>query len=195
MSKSIKLIMGLGNAGPQYQHNRHNVGFMANDIIASQFNITQKSTEHHSIVYTKSLKTQDILIAYPQTLMNDSGRAIHALMSYYKILIQNILVICDDFDLPLGVLRLREKGTSGTHNGLKSVIQAIGMNFTRLRIGIGPLPLHYAITSFVLNNFRDCEQENLAPVLEKTGEIAKRWIKDDPLIEIQQFANTIPKEK
>ena len=187
---SYRLIVGLGNTGAQYRFNRHNVGFMANDAIVDALNAKPLADSHHSQLFKATYNASSVLIGYPQTYMNESGRAVQALMAYYKIPISNVLILCDDFDLDLGVLRLRDKGTAGTHNGLKSVIQAVGMNFLRLRIGIGPLPMHYAVTSFVLNNFTDAEQSNLSRILTHSKDVVMRWLNHDSFAAIQQFANT-----
>ena len=97
MAQTVKLIVGLGNAGTQYQHNRHNVGFMANDLIVTQLNASAEADAHHSVLYSTQLNSVRVVIAYPQTLMNGSGRAVQALMAYYKIAVADVLVICDDF--------------------------------------------------------------------------------------------------
>jgi PTH1 family peptidyl-tRNA hydrolase len=187
---SFRLVVGLGNTGTQYKFNRHNVGFMANDMLITALKAKSLSDAHHSQLFKAMYNESSVLIVYPQTYMNESGLAVQALMAYYKIPISNVLILCDDFDLDLGVLRLREKGTAGTHNGLKSVIQAVGMNFNRLRIGIGPLPMHYAVTSFVLNNFTDAEQSILSRVLTHSTDVVMRWLNNDTFAAIQQFANT-----
>jgi PTH1 family peptidyl-tRNA hydrolase len=190
----MKLVVGLGNSGPHYQNNRHNIGFMANDYIIKCYAAEKYAKKHHSIIFSGRYQSLDrvsetILVAYPQTLMNNSGHAVHALLSYYKVPLNDILVICDDFDLPLGKIRLREKGSAGTHNGLKSILREIGSEFPRLRIGIGPLPPRYDVSSFVLGDFTVTEKEDLHPILTKVTHTTEQWL-TDPFVKVQQFANS-----
>lgn len=185
----MKFIIGLGNIGLNYTYHRHNIGFMANQHIIQTFNAEKHKKKHLSIIFKTQLNTEQLLIAYPQTFMNQSGRAVQSLMSYYKVKPENIMVICDDFDLPLGVIRLRERGSAGTHNGLKSIIQEIGMNFPRLRVGIGPLPSTQDVSSFVLSNFTENEIKALDPVFDKVTDTITKWI-TQPFTEVQQFSNS-----
>jgi len=135
----MKLIVGLGNPGRYYVNNRHNVGFKCVDLFAREHGIPLTQRGARSKLGTGEVAGIRIVLAKPQTFMNLSGEAVSALVRRYKLSPQDILVIHDDLDLPLGKIRIREKGSSGGHNGLKSVIAHLGtQDFPRIRVGIAP---------------------------------------------------------
>ncbi|MEX1049453.1 MAG: aminoacyl-tRNA hydrolase [Akkermansiaceae bacterium] len=134
---SFTLIVGLGNPGRQYEDTRHNVGFMVLDRLAADAGVAFKSVPKWQSHLAK-LPGSDTLLLKPQTFMNLSGRAIQQILSFYKWLPEQMLVIYDDVALPLGTLRFREKGSAGGHNGIKSILQHLGNDaFPRLKLGIG----------------------------------------------------------
>lgn len=126
----MKLIVGLGNPGEKYEKTRHNIGF----ILIDQYLGDVRYKEGFSSLY---IKTDKAYFQKPQTFMNDSGLAISKLMQYYKISAEDVYVFYDDMDLEFGSIRIRDKGSSGGHNGIKSIISHIGENFNRIRFGIG----------------------------------------------------------
>ncbi len=135
----MKLIVGLGNPGKDYVNNRHNVGFKCVDLFAREHGISLTQRGASSKLGTGEVANTRIVIAKPQTFMNLSGEAVSALVHRYKLSPQDILVIHDDLDLPLGKVRIRERGSSGGHNGLKSIIARLGtQDFPRIRVGISP---------------------------------------------------------
>jgi PTH1 family peptidyl-tRNA hydrolase len=135
----MKLIVGLGNPGRHYVNNRHNVGFKCVDLFAREHGISLNQRRARSKLGTGEVANTRIVVAKPQTFMNLSGEAVSALVRRYKLSSQDILVIYDDLDLPLGKIRIREKGSSGGHNGLKSIISHLGtQDFPRIRVGIAP---------------------------------------------------------
>jgi PTH1 family peptidyl-tRNA hydrolase len=135
----MRLIVGLGNPGRRYTNSRHNVGFKCVDLFAREHGISLTQRGAHSKLGTGEVANTRIVVAKPQTFMNLSGEAVSALMRRYRLSPKDILVIYDDLDLPLGKLRIREKGSSGGHNGLKSIISRLGtQDFPRIRIGIAP---------------------------------------------------------
>jgi len=135
----MKLIVGLGNPGRRYVNNRHNVGFKCVDLFAREHGIPLTQRRALSKLGTAEVAGTKIVLAKPQTFMNLSGEAVSALVHRYKLSAQDILVIYDDLDLPLGKIRIREKGSSGGHNGLKSIISHLGtQDFPRIRVGIAP---------------------------------------------------------
>ncbi|MFH1218725.1 MAG: aminoacyl-tRNA hydrolase [Candidatus Peregrinibacteria bacterium] len=147
----MKIIVGLGNIGPKYSKTRHNIGFMVLDELSKNF---EENTKLKSLISKKD----DTLLVKPTTLMNRSGEAVQKVLHYYKETPENLTVIYDDIDLPLGEIRIREKGSAGTHNGMKSVIEHLGTeNFKRIRIGIesrGKLaPEQQDLASYVLSDF------------------------------------------
>jgi PTH1 family peptidyl-tRNA hydrolase len=135
----MKLIVGLGNPGRDYVNNRHNVGFKCVDLFAREHGISLTQRGARSKLGTGEVADTRIVLAKPQTFMNLSGEAVSALMRRYRLSSQDTLVIYDDLDLPLGKIRIREKGSSGGHNGLKSIISHLGtQDFPRIRVGIAP---------------------------------------------------------
>ena len=158
----MKLIVGLGNVGNKYTFTRHNAGFMLADSIALNNNLSFKEMPRLKCLIT-NLRNEngEFLIIKPTTFMNLSGEAVRAVIDYYKISIEDILIIYDDISLPLGKIRFRMNGSDGGHNGIKSIIQHIGtQDFARLKIGIGPQP-NLPSEVFVLQNFSKEELEIL----------------------------------
>ena len=162
----MKLIVGLGNIGQKYTFTRHNVGFMLADSIALNENLTFKENSRLKCFMTNLRDgINDFLIIKPTTFMNLSGEAVRAVMDYYKIAIEDILIVFDDISLDLGKIRFRPNGSDGGHNGIKSIIQHLGtQDFARLKIGIGPQP-NLPSEVFVLQNFSKEELEILKEVL------------------------------
>jgi PTH1 family peptidyl-tRNA hydrolase len=136
----MRLIVGLGNPGRRYVNNRHNVGFRCIDWLAREHSISLDSRRARSYVGAGHIGDTRVVLAKPRTYMNLSGEAVRGLMHRYDVPVQNILVVYDDLDLPLGRIRIREKGSSGGHKGMKSIIAQVGsQDFPRLRVGIAPL--------------------------------------------------------
>ena len=162
----MKLIVGLGNVGQKYTFTRHNVGFMLADSFAINNNLTFKENSRLKCFMTNLRNgINDYLIIKPTTFMNLSGEAVRAVMDYYKIPIENIIVVYDDLSLELGKIRFRANGSDGGHNGIKSIIKHLGTsNIARLKIGIGPQP-NLPSEVFVLQNFSKDELEKLKEVL------------------------------
>ena len=162
----MKLIAGLGNIGNKYTFTRHNAGFMLADSIALNNELTFKETPRLKCFITNfKTDTEDYIIIKPTTFMNLSGEAVRAAADYYRIPVNDIIVVHDDISLPLGKIRFRANGSDGGHNGIKSVIQHLGtQDFARLKIGIGPQP-NLPSEVFVLQNFSKEELEILKSVL------------------------------
>ena len=162
----MKLIAGLGNIGDKYVFTRHNAGFMLADSIALNAGLTFRENSRLKCLMTNLRNGyEDYLIIKPTTFMNLSGEAVRAVMDYYKIQVEDILVVYDDISLDLGKIRFRANGSDGGHNGIKSVIQHLGTNnIARLKIGIGPQP-NLPSEVFVLQNFSKEELEILKTVL------------------------------
>ena len=156
----MKLVVGLGNPGKQYEATKHNVGFMVIDEIASTMPHTPWRKEKKADVCTSTVAGEKVLLVKPQTFMNNSGEAVGPLMRYYKIDPADVYCIYDDMDLPVGKLRIRPNGSAGGHNGIKSLILHLGTEeFPRFRVGIGrPLP-KWTVVDHVLSPFTE-EQEN-----------------------------------
>lgn len=150
----MKMIVGLGNIGPQYDQTRHNTGFMVVDRFCQEHNLTFKRSKMEAMVATGLVNGQKLLIVKPTTFMNDSGRAVKPLMDYYDIDINDLIVAHDDMDLPVGKIRLKQHGSAGGHNGIKSLINHLGtQQFNRLKIGIDH-PQKMRVVDYVLGKFK-----------------------------------------
>jgi|WetSurMetagenome_2_1015567.scaffolds.fasta_scaffold486006_2 peptidyl-tRNA hydrolase, PTH1 family len=167
-SEEITLIVGLGNPGREYANNRHNVGFLTADRWAAAHTIAFNKIQHHAIIAPGRVNQRRVIAAKPQTYMNESGRAVGALLRFYKVPVERLLVIFDDLDLPFGTIRLRAEGGAGGHNGMRSIMQHLGGNqFARLRIGIGRPPGRMDPAAFVLQDFSRAETDELNGLLER----------------------------
>lgn len=132
------IIVGLGNPGSKYENTRHNMGFKAIDAMASEFGIDVNRAKFKGLIGEGRIGIEKVILLKPQTYMNLSGQSVREIMNFYKIPEENLIVIYDDFDLPIGSIRVRKSGGPGTHNGMKSVIQELGSRkFPRVRVGIG----------------------------------------------------------
>ncbi|MFO8037685.1 MAG: aminoacyl-tRNA hydrolase [Anaerolineales bacterium] len=161
------LIVGLGNVGLAYQHNRHNVGFMVLNRLAQELDVPFSASELDALVGHTSYQGHTVILAKPQTYMNNSGRAVRSLLRSYELPLEQILVVYDDVDLPFESLRLRPEGGAGGQKGVKSIIEAMGTEeFARLRIGVGRPPGKMPVDSYVLRDFSEQEREVLPFVLD-----------------------------
>jgi PTH1 family peptidyl-tRNA hydrolase len=171
------LIVGLGNPGADYRHNRHNVGFMVVDELARVASIPLRRVQFRAIVGKGSLDEESVILAKPQTYMNDSGQAVAPLVNFYKIPIENLLVIHDDLDLPFGTLRLRPLGGTGGQRGMESIVDKLWTSeFARLRVGIGRPPGRMAPRDYVLHDFDPPQQELLPDVLDSAVAAVRLFI-------------------
>ncbi|HJZ79440.1 MAG TPA: aminoacyl-tRNA hydrolase [Pyrinomonadaceae bacterium] len=171
------LIVGLGNPGDEYAQTRHNLGFMLIDKLASESGVKVNRRECQSLVAGTSIENQRVTLVKPQTFMNLSGEAVSCLQA--KGDPKSLVVISDDLALPFGAIRLRERGSAGGHNGLKSIIAALGTNeFIRLRIGIQPEHPISDAKRFVLGGFTRTEKESLAEILERAAEALRSVLRD-----------------
>ncbi|MCG0277889.1 MAG: aminoacyl-tRNA hydrolase [Thermanaeromonas sp.] len=173
----MKMVVGLGNPGPQYETTRHNAGFMALDLLADELGINLTRQKPDALTGTGVVEGQRVLLVKPLTFMNLSGRAVSRLARWYGIAPEDILVILDDLDLAPGRLRIRPRGSSGGHKGLASVLEALGTEgVPRARIGIGRPPEGKDVVEYVLEPFTDEEWEVVRPVLIKAAHAARFWL-------------------
>lgn len=175
------MIVGLGNPGAEYEWTRHNVGFMLIDKLAAQAGATVKRKECRSLVASATIENERVRLAKPQTFMNLSGEAVACLLAKKEIadVSQSLIVISDDLALPFGTIRLRERGSAGGHNGLKSIIASIGTNeFMRLRIGIQPEHPVSDAKAFVLDEFPKARREEVEKTLDKAAEAVHAVLRD-----------------
>jgi PTH1 family peptidyl-tRNA hydrolase len=177
----MHLIVGLGNPGVEYEWSRHNLGFMLIDKLASDAGAIVKRRECRSLVGSASLEGQRVRLAKPQTYMNLSGEAVACLITKYQVddVAQSLIVISDDLALPFGSIRVRARGSAGGHNGLKSIIGALGTTeFARLRIGIQPEHPVEDTKGFVLDEFRRAQRREVKEVLERSAEALRSVLRD-----------------
>lgn len=177
LDKENTLIVGLGNPGLAYRHNRHNVGFMVADALADKLEIPLKRVKFKAQIGNGKLEGIPIIIAKPLTFMNNSGEAVAPLVRYFKVPLERLLVIHDDMDLPLGTLRMRPSGGSAGHNGMLSIFDKLGTNaIPRLRVGIGRPPGRMDPADYVLQDFPKSDEELLKMVIAQACEAALAFI-------------------
>lgn len=172
------LIVGLGNPGRKYRGNRHNIGYMAVDALAAAYNIQSSKVQNKAIVGNGRIKNLTVIIAKPQTYMNNSGDAVGPLARYYKVPPENVLVVYDELDLPFGTIRLRESGGAGGHNGMKSIINHLGQAFPRVRLGIGRPPGQMPVPAYVLQDFGKADLPLLNDVLSEAVRAIETYLQE-----------------
>lgn len=169
------MIVGLGNPGSQYARSKHNIGFMAVDRILAEMPNTQEKQQFTAATWQGLLANEKVLVVKPLTFMNDSGRAVGPLLHYYKLALSDLLVIQDDLDMPIGKIRLRAHGASGGHNGIKSIIRAVGSDaFTRVKVGIDHPPVG-TVVDWVLSPFKENDAPAIASALDQAAAAATAW--------------------
>lgn len=161
----MKLIVGLGNPGSQYQGNRHNIGFMAIDAIARHYGVSGWKAKHNGALAEASIAGDRVLLLKPQTFMNRSGDSVQAAAQFYKIAPADIIVFYDELDLAPGKVRVKVGGGNGGHNGLRSIDPQIGLDYKRVRLGIGH-PGKEFVTHHVLGDFAKADAQWLEPLLD-----------------------------
>jgi PTH1 family peptidyl-tRNA hydrolase len=172
-----KLIVGLGNPGSRYQNTRHNVGYAVVSLLGERHKIAGKS-QGPAIVGAGEIAGERVVIAQPTTFMNDSGRAVAQLLrKHQNVEAEDVLIVVDEMDLPTGTIRARAKGSAGGHNGLKSIIAALGTNeFPRMRIGVDRPPPGLDPIEHVLTRFRPDEREAIDTAIVTAADAVEYWI-------------------
>lgn len=182
----MKLVVGLGNVGKEYENTYHNLGFLAVDALCERLGFSFKKTECQAITACGTVNGEKVLLAKPTTYMNASGDAVAALLSYYKIPVENLLVLYDDFDLPVGAVRIRPSGSAGTHNGMKSLLERLKTeSFKRVRIGFhteSPIPL----LTRVLMKITPEDKDVLARAVSRAADAAQAFTKNTDFEEIMR---------
>lgn len=174
----MKLLVGLGNPGGQYEGNRHNIGFMALDAIARAHGITQFRSKHGGLLAEGNIGGEKVILLKPQTFMNRSGDSVQQVAQFYKLAPPDIIVLYDELDLAAGKVRVKVGGGNGGHNGLRSIDPQIGLDYKRVRLGIGH-PGKEFVTHHVLGDFAKADQAWLAPLLDAVGKHADMLVKGD----------------
>jgi PTH1 family peptidyl-tRNA hydrolase len=192
--KHMKLIVGLGNPGKRYAHNRHNIGFRCIDLLAKRNSLQIKRSQCQSKVGGGTIAGVEVVLARPQTFVNVSGEAVKGLMHKCRISVDDLIIICDDLDLPAGKVRIRHNGGSGGHNGLKSIIAEIGtQDFCRIKIGIGRPPGEEAgmdeeaVISYVLSDFSPDEVQLIEPAISRAVEAIECLLSEGIVTAMNKF--------
>ena len=182
----MKLIVGIGNPGKRYEGTRHNVGFEIIDLLAREAGACVAKEKFHSLATEAVIGGDRTLLILPQTYVNETGRAVRKAVDWYDLEAADVMVVCDDFNLPLGRMRIRAGGSSGGHRGLESVAQMLGtQQFARLRVGIGGVPVQnetgrgeMTAADYVLSRFMPQEQEEISEVCHNAVKAIEVWIRD-----------------
>ncbi|MTI46482.1 aminoacyl-tRNA hydrolase [Sporosalibacterium faouarense] len=173
-------IIGLGNPGNKYDSTRHNVGFNAIDCLAERHNVKITKIKFKSVYGEMRIGSEKVLLVKPQTYMNNSGLCVMELQKYYNIPIENIIVIYDDIDIEFAALRIRPRGSAGSHNGMKSIIYHLqDDNFPRIRIGIGSPREGQDLANFVLSGFNKEERQMVDETIERAAKAVEMLIAND----------------
>ena len=192
-TEGLLLVVGLGNPGRRYAPTRHNIGFRIVDLLAAGAGNSRWRTEHQAETCRIQVEGVPMLVAKPQTFMNESGRAVKALLAHYRIDLARLLIISDDLDLPFARLRLRARGSAGGHNGLRSVSAELGTtDFARLRVGIGR-PSEGEPIEWVLSPFSPEEEEELPFIRENGVRIVHAVARDGILSAMNQCNGQDPR--
>ena len=174
------LIVGLGNPGKKYENTRHNMGFIAVDLLAEKYGIKVDKIKFKALVGEGRIAGQKVLLVKPQTYMNLSGQSVMEVMNFYKEDIENLIVIYDDIDIPTGTIRLRKKGSAGTHNGMRNIVYLLQEDgFPRIRVGIGSeskVDLIHYVTSGVTKKEKDLLEDALTRAADAAACIVEKGI-------------------
>jgi PTH1 family peptidyl-tRNA hydrolase len=188
--QTTRLIVGLGNPGPEFADTRHNVGFRCVDELARRYDAgwqDKQSAWHSQVAVIRPRPDRTLVLARPQTFMNRSGTAVRALLDFLGLPVEHCLIVYDDMDLSLGTLRLRERGSPGTHNGMRSVVASLNTDaIPRLRIGISQASPGEA-TSHVLSEFGPDEQEAVSELVRQAADAALAWAIEGPASAMNRY--------
>ena len=191
----MKLIVGLGNPGPEYRDTRHNVGFMVADALVDRWRVSDQWREKFEALLIKTMvREESVVLAKPLTFMNLSGRAVAALAGFYKIDPSDIFIVTDDVALPVGRLRARREGGAGGHNGLKSIIQSLGMQaFPRMRVGVGRGDNRRDLADHVLGRFEADERDTVSAAVLRAADATEMFLSEG-IERVMNAFNAVEKE-
>jgi PTH1 family peptidyl-tRNA hydrolase len=192
----MKIIAGLGNPGPDYENTRHNVGWMAVDAFAKKFRIDINKHEKNAMTGTGRVAGGSVMVAKPLTYMNLSGDAVKSLVNAYAESLDDLIVVYDDIDLPLGKLRIRPGGSAGTHNGMRSIVSSLGSEkFARLRIGIGGVDSSGRLRDYVLGEFTPDETPAVQKAIERSVDALLLFVRGDLKRAMSEFNRDDPPDE
>jgi len=189
----MRLIVGLGNPGPEYEWTPHNMGFLAIDGIAERAGIRITRPEAKSYVGRGKFAGEEVILAKPQTMMNLSGVAVRMLLEKYECDPAEMIVLTDEVDLPWGMLRIRERGSAGTHNGLKSIVSALGSGeFIRVRLGIKPEKIWGELRDYVLSRLSRADRKIAGQMVTETADAVELIITEGVNKAMSKFNRRVP---
>lgn len=183
------LAVFLGNPGPKYEWTRHNAGFLTCDALAKKLGVNVNRARFKALTATCDIGRESVMLMKPQTYMNNSGEAAAEAARFYKIPPEHVIVVSDEVSLPVGRLRIRQKGSAGGHNGLKSIIDQLGSDqFPRIRLGVGAPPHpDYDMADWVLSVFRDQDAADIADAAKRAAEAVECYITEGPERAMNRF--------
>lgn len=188
--RTMKMIVGLGNIGTRYDETRHNTGFMVVDQLARDYHLGAFThLKQEAVAVSGVINGEKVMLVKPTTFMNDSGRAVGPLVDYYDIDLDDLVIVNDDLDMPVGKVRLKTHGASGGHNGLKSIISALGTkNFNRVKVGIDH-PQNGTVVSHVLGKFSKEERPKFDQAVEQAEHALEDWINGEDFAKLMNAYN------
>ncbi len=173
------IIVGLGNPGKKYESTRHNIGFEVLDYMAREFDLPIIKPKFKALISEGRIAGEKVILVKPQTYMNLSGESVMSIVNYYDVPLENLIVVYDDIDTELGKIRIRKKGSAGTHNGMRNIIYLLGKdNFPRVRVGIGK-PTNRALVDYVLERFTRDEIPYMEDAVINASKSIVSILKDD----------------
>ena len=175
------IVVGLGNPGAQYAKTRHNAGWESLEVLVRRWNAPLIKKKFDGMLAETTYDGKRVVLCQPQTFMNASGECVQQLLAWYKCPLENLMVIYDDIDLPAAKLRVRKNGSSGTHNGMRSILQCIGgqQGFPRVRVGVGAKPEGWDLADWVLSTYRLSEERTEAEkAFVKAADVVEDWLKN-----------------
>jgi peptidyl-tRNA hydrolase, PTH1 family len=176
----MKIIVGLGNPGPEYAKTRHNIGWMVIDVFAAKFRIRIDKHEKDAMTGAGRVAGGSVLVSKPQTYMNQSGDAVRLLVNAYSESLDDLIIVYDDIDLPLGKLRIKPNGGPGTHNGMRSIVSALATEkFARLRIGIGGVDSNGRLRDYVLGEIAPDEEAAITRAIDRSVDALVLFVRGD----------------
>ena len=183
----MKVIIGLGNPGKQYEKTRHNAGFMVIDKLAKEENINVKTSKFKALIGDGIIENVRVILMKPQTFMNLSGDSVREIMKFYNLDISDIIVVSDDITLDVGKIRLRAKGSAGGHNGLKSIIANAGTDFARIKVGVGDKKAGQDLANHVLGDIPKALAGDFSISIERSAEAIRDILKNDMTYSMNKY--------
>ena len=175
----MKIIVGLGNPTSQYVGTRHNIGFAVIDELSKEYNIAVDTKKHKALCGKGMIAGENVILAKPQTYMNLSGESVRALVDYYKVTNEDVIIVYDDISLDVGDIRIRQKGSAGGHNGIKNIIAHLNtQEFPRVKVGVGEKPKGQDLVNYVLGHFSKGEMEQIQSGIEMAAKSIAVMVED-----------------